>query len=147
MVYEDRHAGGLITYQHILFIVITAGFSVTVITLLAYITKIHYIHNCYIKNYLLLREYIGKTNSSLGGNCSYGCLMMDVVEIKNSYILDFVHNPPKNKYQKEMLNEMKQTFYFARERNLLGIEPYSYIQVRWCKTSYGDRIRGVWVLE
>ena len=105
------------------------------------ISKNHTI--CHSENYLLLREYIGMTNATTGGDCSDGCYMIDVIPLKNSYILSFIKSPP-TEYQKKMLNDMKQTLYFSKEKRLHNFKPYSQIVVRWCKTEKGKRIRGIY---
>ena len=82
-------------------------------------------HSCYTEKYIFLREYIGKTQSKVGGDCSTGCLFIEV----------------KDPVTKEI-----KTFYFAGEKELRGYKPNSMISVRWCYIPLIDdwRIRGVW---
>jgi len=82
-------------------------------------------HPCYIEKYIFLREYIGKTQSKVGGDCSTGCLFIEV---------------------KDPVTNETRTFYFSHEKELKGYKPNSIISVRWCYIPLIDdwRIRGVW---
>ena len=101
---------------------------------------------CWEQRYIFVREYNADYNSrneTTLKSCK-GCLWIEAMPIDNTYILGFKHNPPtNNSYQSELVESYSQKLFFAGESLLKGYDPYSEISIRWCRTPYGNRIRGV----
>jgi len=104
------------------------------------------IFGCNDRRYIFLREYNADYNSkneTILRSCK-GCLWIEAMPINNAYILGFKKNPPANGLQEEIVKINTDKFFFADEVELKGFEPWSEIEIRWCPTPNGKRIRGVW---
>ena len=113
---------------------------VITILLLIVIGISHFYQNkikCGDKYYILINQYIDTTNSTHGGDCSNGCLFMDVLEVKSAlyYGLDN-YSRYSNEYKRLFFSEEKQL------RNDLKIN--QEVKIKWCETPYGLRVRGVY---
>ena len=91
---------------------------------------------CYYENAILLNQYIDDTDWTGGGDCTGGCLFMDV------YSEDITFMPCGHIDNIKWVNK---TYYFAKEGINKNLEIGDKIRVKWCyiNKNIGRRIREV----
>lgn len=89
------------------------------------LSLIDFYSKCYDKDYIFINEYLADYNSKDETkliSCN-NCLWIEAIDIETG---------------------LTKKLFFAKEYELRGFEHNEKITMRWCKSSTGYRISGVW---